>query len=149
MRTGAASGTEGYFHEAAFYRSDDEFLALVMPFLTDGVAAGEPTLVTLGEANSQLVRAALTTTRGISFVPAETQYARPAAAIRTYQELMADYVRRGATQIRIVGDVPHPGVGAEWGWWARYEAAVNEAFNAYPVWGLCPYDVRHTPTEEK
>ncbi|GAA2799299.1 anti-sigma factor RsbA family regulatory protein [Mycolicibacterium pallens] len=147
MRSGAASGTKGYFHEAALYGSDDEFLAIVLPFLADGVAAGEPTLVTLGEANSQLVRSALTKTRGISFLSGEMQYARPAASIRAYQELMAEHTRKGATQIRIVGDVPHPGVGVEWGWWARYEAAVNDAYNAYPVWGLCPYDVRHTPAE--
>ena len=147
MRSGAASGTEGYFHEAALYGSDDEFLAVVLPFLTDGVDAGEPTLVTLGEANSQLVRSALTNTRGISFMPGEMQYARPAASIRAYQELMAEHTRKGATQIRIVGDVPHPGVGVEWGWWARYEAAVNDAYDAYPVWGLCPYDARRTPTE--
>lgn len=147
MRTGAASDTQGYFHQAAFYESDEEFLAVVVPFLTDGVNAGEPTLVTLGEANSRLVRSALADTDGISFVPAETQYARPAASIRSYQAMMADYTERGASQIRIVGDVPHPGFGVEWGWWARYEAAVNHAYDAYPVWGLCPYDVRSTPQD--
>jgi len=147
VRTGPASDTTGYFHQAAFYGSDEEFLAVVVPFLTDGVSAGEPTLVTLGEANNRLVRSALADTDGISFVPAEMQYARPAASIRLYQAMMAEYTERGAAQIRIVGDVPHPGLGAEWGWWARYEAAVNDAYAAYPVWGLCPYDVRSTPED--
>lgn len=147
MRSGAAADTLGYFHEAAFYGSDDEFLAIVVPFLTDGIAAGEPTLVTLGEGNSRLVRSALSRTEGISFIPAGMQYARPATAIRSYQELMAEHTKRGAAQIRIVGDVPHPGFGVAWGWWARYEAAVNEAYNAFPVWGLCPYDVRTAPEE--
>lgn len=142
MRSGAAAGTDGYFHEAAFYGSDDEFLAIVLPFVTDGVDAGEPTLVTLAESNSALLESALTDTAGITFIPAGTHYARPATAIRSYQELMADYTQRGAAQIRIVGDVPHPGFGAPWGWWARYEAAVNDAYAAFPVWGLCPYDVR-------
>ncbi len=42
MRTGAASGYVGNFHEAGFYGSDEEFLALIVPFVTDGLAAGEP-----------------------------------------------------------------------------------------------------------
>ena len=76
MRTGAASGTEGHFHETAFYGSDEEFLAIVVPFLTDGVAAGEPTLVSLGEANNQLICSALGKNSGISFVPRGEQYSR-------------------------------------------------------------------------
>lgn len=147
MRTGAASETEGHFHETAFYSSDEEFLAIVVPFLTDGVAAGEPTLVSLSEANSQLVSSALPKSSGVSFVPRGAQYTRPAAAIRAYQELLAEYTRKGANQIRIVGDVPHPGLGVEWGWWARYEAVVNDAYDAYPLWALCPYDVRCTPAD--
>lgn len=147
MRSGAAAGTDGYFHEAAFYGSDDEFLAIVLPFVTDGVAAGEPTVVTLAEANSELVKSALAHTSGITFIPADMQYARPAAAIRSYQELMVEHTQRGANQIRIVGDVPHPGVGVPWGSWARYEAAVNDTYAHFPVWGLCPYD-RRTASEE-
>ncbi|WP_304105977.1 sensor histidine kinase [Mycolicibacterium bacteremicum] len=147
MRSGAAAGTDGYFHEAAFYGSDDEFLAIVLPFVTDGVAAGEPTLVTLAESNSELVKSALADISGVTFIPADLQYARPAAAIRSYQELMAEHAQRGVAQIRIVGDVPHPGFGAPWGWWARYEAAVNDAYAPYPVWGLCPYDVRTAPAD--
>ena len=41
MRTGPAGGHDGIFHEAAFYASDEQFLAVVLPFLRDGVAAGE------------------------------------------------------------------------------------------------------------
>jgi anti-sigma regulatory factor (Ser/Thr protein kinase) len=73
------------------------------------------------------------------------QYARPASAIKKYRTMMAAHVAGGAGQIRIVGDVPHPGLGASWDWWARYEATVNHAFDDFPLWGLCPYDTRITP----
>ena len=43
MRTGAAHGYVGHVHEAGFYSSDAEFLALIVPFMTGGIAAGEPT----------------------------------------------------------------------------------------------------------
>jgi len=59
MRTGAAAGHEGYFHEAVYYSSDEELLAVLVPFLTGGPAAGEPTVVSLGERNAALVRGAL------------------------------------------------------------------------------------------
>ena len=48
MRSGAAAGHPGYFHETAFYGSDDEFVDIVAPFVRDGIAAGEPTVVACG-----------------------------------------------------------------------------------------------------
>src|SRR5213596_3424618 len=45
MRTGAARGHVGHFHEAGFYGSDAEFAALIVPFVEEGVAAGEPVII--------------------------------------------------------------------------------------------------------
>jgi anti-sigma regulatory factor (Ser/Thr protein kinase) len=145
VRTGAARGHRGYFHEAAFYRSDEELLDIVVPFLEDGVQGGEPTLVAFDAPNQRLVRSVLTDTAGITFLNGSTQYARPAAAIKLYRDLLASHVAGGARQIRVVGDVPHPGTGSPWDWWARYEATVNHAYEDFPLWGLCPYDTRTTP----
>ncbi|MGQ0775470.1 MAG: anti-sigma factor RsbA family regulatory protein [Pseudonocardiales bacterium] len=147
MRSGAVTDHCGFFHEAAFYGSDDSFLAIVIPFLKGGVEAGEPTMVAMGGQKAELIRAALGDTSHISFPDAAAHYARPASVIKTYRELIAAHVARGAQQIRIVGDVPHPGTGQPWEWWARYEAAINHTFADFPVWGLCPYDTRVTPTD--
>jgi anti-sigma regulatory factor (Ser/Thr protein kinase) len=147
MRTGAAAGHHGYFHEAAFYGSDEDFLSVVVPFLEDGLKAGEPTLVAFDETNEKLIRGAMGGAAGLSFLNGVAQYARPAGAIKKYRALMAAHVAGGAEQIRIVGDVPHPGLGASWDWWARYEATVNHAFDDFPLWGLCPYDTRITPDD--
>ena len=147
MRSGAAAGHAGYFHETALYGSDDDFLAIVVPFIEGGVAAGEPTFVSLAERNARLVQGAMGATEGVTFLPGDHQYARPAATIRSYRELFGEQVAAGATQIRVVGDVPHPGSGASWDAWARYEAVVNHAFDDFPLWGLCPYDLRSTPDD--
>ena len=40
MRTGAANGHEGYFHEAAYHTSDEELQAVVVPYITGGCNAG-------------------------------------------------------------------------------------------------------------
>ncbi|MEV4416682.1 sensor histidine kinase [Catellatospora sp. NPDC049609] len=145
MRTGAAAGHRGFFHEAAFHHSDEEFLAVVVPFLTGALAAGEPAVAAFAPVKQGLLRDALGPRSGVLFIDGDAQYARPAVAIRQYRQLFADLVMRGATQIRVSGDVPHPGVGVPWEWWARYEAAVNNAWDDFPVWGLCPYDTRITP----
>ncbi|MEU7822908.1 sensor histidine kinase [Catellatospora sp. NPDC049133] len=147
MRTGAAAEHRGFFHETAFYASDDEFLSVVIPFLSDGVAVGEPTLAVFAEPHERLVRDALGAGSGVVFVRGDAQYQRPAGAIKRYREMLAEHVAAGAAQIRVAGDVPHPGVGVPWEWWARYEAAVNHAYDDFPLWGLCPYDTRTTPDE--
>lgn len=145
MRTGAAAGHIGYFHETAFYGSDDEYLQVAVPFLEDGRRAGEPTLVNCADHNTTLLRGVLGDVDGIEFLPAEHEYARPATTIQSYRKLFASLTAAGADQIRIIGEVPHPGVGAAWDGWARYEAAVNHAFREFPLWGICPYDTRTTP----
>jgi anti-sigma regulatory factor (Ser/Thr protein kinase) len=144
MRSGAAAGHSGYFHETAFYSSDAELLGVVVPFLQDGIDAGEPVVVAFGPHNEKSLRAAMDTSK-LTVVRADEQYLRPAVAIRKYRELLAEYTAGGAQQIRVVGDVPHPGVGEPWDWWARYEAAINHAYDDFPVWGLCPYDTRTAP----
>src|SRR3954452_20606383 len=65
VRTGAPAGQRGYFHEALLYDSDEEFLAVALPFLRDGVAAGEPVVVALGDRSGALVQAALGDTAGV------------------------------------------------------------------------------------
>ena len=38
-----------------------------------------------------------------------------------------------------------PTAPATWDWWCRYESAVNDAYDEFPLWGLCTYDTRTTP----
>jgi anti-sigma regulatory factor (Ser/Thr protein kinase) len=145
MRSGAAAGHTGYFHETALYASDDELLGTVVPFVEDGRAAGEPVILVLDEGHRSLVDAAIGDTTGVEILAAEEQYVRPARTIAAFRERLGTHVAAGAEQIRVVGEVPHPGVGVPWEWWARYEAAVNHALADLPLWGICPYDTRTTP----
>ncbi len=137
------AGHHDYVHEALCYGSEEEFLGVVVPFVDEGIQAGEPTVVALGEANAELMRAAMADSPGLWFLPG--QYTRPASAIKSYREVMAGYVAAGASRTRLVGEIPPPGIGAPWEWWARYEAVVNHAFAEFPLWGLCVYDTRTTP----
>ena len=145
MRTGAARGQAGHFHEAGFYGCDAEFRALIVPFAEEGIAAGEPVILGYDGRKSALLRSWLSDPSAIEFIGDESLYAKPARAIATYRRLFEFHVAMGAGQIRIAGDVPHPGNGGRFEGWDRYEAAVNTVWQDFPVWGRCLYDTATTP----
>jgi anti-sigma regulatory factor (Ser/Thr protein kinase) len=140
MRTGAAGGQVGHFHEAGFYGSDAEFAALIVPFVEEGVAAGEPVIIGYDDRKAALLRSWLADPSAVEFIGDQSLYATPARAIATYRRLFEFHVAMGAGQIRIAGDVPHPGNGGRFEGWDRYEWAVNTVWQDFPVWGLCLYD---------
>src|SRR5947208_7248426 len=144
MRTGAARGHVGHFHEAGFYGSDAEFRALIVPFAEEGVAAGEPVIIGYDDRKSGLVRSWLTDPSAVTFIGDKSLYATPARAIATYRRLFESHVAAGARQIRIAGDVPHPGNGGRFEGWDRYESAVNTVWQDFPVWGRCLYNITTT-----
>ena len=74
---GAPNDGGGYLHEAVLYDSDEDFLGVVVPFLQEGVAVGEPCLVALGSSTAGLVRAAVGDTTGLTFF--DDRYERPAS----------------------------------------------------------------------
>ena len=145
MRTGAARGHAGHFHEAGFYGSETEFRALIVPFAEEGIAAGEPVIVGYDSRKNALVRSWLTDPSAVTFPADSGLYATPARAIAAYRRLFEHHAAHGARQIRITGELPHPGNGGRFDGWDRYEAAVNTVWQDFPVWGLCLYDTAAAP----
>jgi anti-sigma regulatory factor (Ser/Thr protein kinase) len=144
-RTGAARGHTGHFHEAGFYCSDAEFRALIVPFAEEGIAAGEPVILGYDDRKHALLRSWLSDPAAADFASDASLYSKPAGTIAAYRRLFEFHVARGAGQIRIAGDVPHPGNGGRFEGWDRYEAAVNTVWQDFPVWGRCLYDTTTTP----
>jgi anti-sigma regulatory factor (Ser/Thr protein kinase) len=144
MRTGAAAGHVGYFHEAVIYGSDDELVGIVVPYLEAALDAGEPTFAALQEGEEALVRSALGNPEHVGFLPAFS-HDRPPAAIKQLAALFRRLNTDGSDQVRVVSTVPHPGLRSPWDCWCRYEAASNDLLADLPGWGLCLYDRRITP----
>ena len=71
---GCTTDRRRYLDEAVLY-SDEEFLGVVVPFLQEGAAVGEPCPVALGASTTGLVRAAMGNTSGITFL--DDRYDRP------------------------------------------------------------------------
>src|SRR3954454_7157381 len=140
MRTGAARGYVGNFHEAGFYSSDAEFLALIVPFVTGGMANSEPVVIGYDARKCDLLRATLPRSDAVTYIVDQSLYASPARAIEAYRQQFERHLAAGAEQIRIAGDVPHEGNGGRFDGWDRYESAVNVVWQDYPVWSRCLYD---------
>jgi anti-sigma regulatory factor (Ser/Thr protein kinase) len=139
MRTESA-GRPGRFHEVGFYRSDAEFGALIVPFVEEGVAAGQPVILGYDDRKASLLRSWLYDPGAVTFIADSNLYATPARAIASYWEMFEELTTAGAAQIRIAGDVPHEGNGGRFAGWDRYESAANTVWDQFPVWSRCLYD---------
>jgi anti-sigma regulatory factor (Ser/Thr protein kinase) len=145
METGAARGQAGHSHDAGFYRSDAEFRALIVPFAEEGIAAGVPVIIGYDDRKNGLLRSWLSDPSAVEFIGDKSLYATPSRAIATYRRFFEHHVARGAAQIRIAGDVPHPGNGGRFEGWDRYESATNTVWDDFPVRSLCLYDATSAP----
>jgi anti-sigma regulatory factor (Ser/Thr protein kinase) len=134
----------GFVHEAMLYSSDEDFLAVAVPFLTAAVEGGHPTFLAVNPRLQALVLDSMgDDAEDLAVV--EARYTRPLEALRLNQRLFKDHARAGSRPVRIIGEVPASVAG--WADWARYEASVNDLYAELPAWGLCPYDTRSTADE--
>ena len=145
MTTVAPTDHSRHVHEGGFYSSDEEFRALIVPFVTAGLSAHEPVVIGYDARKCALIRAALPRPDEVIYVADSQLYATPARAIEAYRQQFERHVAAGATRIRIAGDVPHEGNGGRFDGWDRYESAVNVVWDEYPVYSRCLYDATTVP----
>jgi anti-sigma regulatory factor (Ser/Thr protein kinase) len=132
-------------HNALVYESRDEYVARAVPFLREGLEAGEGAIV----ANTRPGLAAMREALGqdavhVTFVDVSSAYTRPARTLAAYHDVYAEQLRKTAT-LRAVADVqvgPDPG---EWEMWMGYEAVLNRSFGHLPAWVWCTYNANGLP----
>ena len=137
----------GLRHDAVFFGSDEELVAAVVPFLLDGVSAGEPVGMACSDQASHLLAAEIPTSARARVFNRQDVYRRPVAATSTWQQFIGDELAAGARRVRVIGEVDFGTEPVEWGPWADYEAAINLPLTGNPAWHLCLYDTRHLPPE--
>jgi hypothetical protein len=96
--------TDGFCHEALFYSGGNELLAGTVPFLRDGLEAGEAILVAMPEANLDLLRANLNgESERIQFVNMEELGRNPARIIAAWRDFVGEHYREGSG-VRGIGE---------------------------------------------
>lgn len=132
-------------HDALQYRDDGQLLRAVVPFVRDGLAAGESVVLLCRPDNAARLRQAVGDGDGLVELPLGEVYAGSVATLAAYRDLVERQQQRGAARVRVVNEIDFGArPSAQWEW-ARFDAAFNQALGAYPVWNLCLYDARRLP----
>jgi anti-sigma regulatory factor (Ser/Thr protein kinase) len=137
--------SSSFRHAALLYESTDEYVAAAVPFLKDGIEAGEGAIVAHTRSGIALMRAALGRHASqVSFIDVGFAYTRPARTRAAYHAVFTEQLQR-APAVRAIADVQFGADPREWGTWMGYEAATNRAFRHLAASIVCSYDARHTP----
>ncbi len=132
-------------HNAFVYESHDEYLACAVPFLRDGLEAGEGAIVAHTRPGLAMMREALGRDAGrVTFVDVSSAYTRPARTLAAYHKVYAEQLQSNH-KLRAVADVQCGPDPPEWDLWIGYEAVFNCAFGHLPAWVLCSYNADRTP----
>ncbi len=133
-------------HDVILYDDDFDLVSAAIPFVREGIEAGEVVLVnTLTNPVTPLLRAMFADEEQV-VIADRTVYSTPAAALDGYRRTMDRSLADGATGIRAMGYIDFDAGHLPWQEWLRYEAAVNRVFADYPFRTICPYDVSQLPT---
>jgi len=139
--------TEGAFrHWACVYDSDQQFLQTAVPFLTEGLASGEPVLAVTTPANLELISAALGP-RGGDVDYAESAFfgRRPPQRVAAFYRYWRNnaHANSGSSGVRILAEPVWAGRSArEIAAWTRMESALNVVLAPTTISMICPYDAR-------
>lgn len=136
-------------HEAFLYAGEDRFLAGAVPFIRDGMAAGEPVLVAVSEARGRLLQSTLGgEAERVRFVDMGTVGLNPARIIPVWRDFL-DVHAIADRPVRGIGEPMWPGrSAAELVECRHHESLLNLAFGDDVPWRLmCPYDVESLDPE--
>ena len=135
-----------YRHDAFLYDSAQSLADVAAPFLLDGLAAGEAAVVATSAGAADVLRDAVDGDPRVHVLERHDVYrARTPTAITTFRRLAEEYAAAGINRVRVVGEVDFGPTERDWLEWQRYEAVINEALAAWPLWGLCVFDTQRLP----
>ena len=143
----ARGSARGYIHDALLYDSVDELTGTAVPFLLEGLAAGEAAVIAAGARTAGVLAEAVDGDPRVHVLERSDVYrTRTPAAITAFRRLAERCVAEGIGRIRVVGEVDFGPTERDWLEWQRYEAVINVALADWPLWGLCVFDTQRLPS---
>ena len=137
---------EPFVHPALFYRDEQDYLDGTLPFVREGLEAGEPVAVAVPGKNLALIRDALgDAAAAVRLLDMREAGRNPGRIIPGVLRAFADTQPAGR-RVRIIGEPIWAGRSdTEYPACAQHEALINAAFQGRTATILCPYDVEHLP----
>ncbi|MEV5934726.1 anti-sigma factor RsbA family regulatory protein [Streptomyces sp. NPDC052079] len=138
--------SDPFLHPALFYRDDQEYLDGTVPFVREGLAAGEPVAVAVPGDRLRLIRDALgADADSVRLLDMREAGRNPGRIIPAVLRAFADAAPAGR-RARIIGEPVWPGRStAEYPACVQHEALINAAFRGRLATVLCPYDAARLP----
>lgn len=130
-----------FAHPALFYRSEDDYQAKIVPFVTEGLDLGQPVAVSVPGSRLRLVREGLgDAARDVTLLDMTDEGRNPGRIIARVLRRFAD--AHPDRHVRIVGEPVWAGRSdTEYPACVQHEALINAAFAGRDVTILCPYDL--------
>jgi anti-sigma regulatory factor (Ser/Thr protein kinase) len=139
----SVSATPQFLHEAFLYADDAEYLAGTVPFIQEGLDAGEPVLVAVPARKLDLLRTRFDPSQIglLRFTPMETMGRNPAWIIPAWAQFVDDYASNGRAARGIGEPIWYGRSDDELVECGRHESLLNLAFADVSTFKLlCPYD---------
>jgi len=133
----------GFAHPALFYRTQQEYLDCLLPFITEGLDAGQPVLVAVPGPNLAALHDGLGPSAvGVTMADMTEVGRNPG---RILGEVLSGFVEKHRRQpVRIIGEPIWPTRSeVEYPACVQHEALINHAFAGRSVTVVCPYDAAH------
>jgi anti-sigma regulatory factor (Ser/Thr protein kinase) len=130
-------------HDAFFFDSAESLAEVAGPFLLEGLDVGDSAVVATSEATARVVQEAVGGDPRVHVLTGYEAYQRRTpGAITTFRHLAESRDPGGGGRVRVVGEVDFGPSERNWLEWERYEAVINDALAAWPLWGLCVFDAQ-------
>jgi len=139
---------QSYRHEAFLWHQQSDFTDGMVPFIEDGLDAGEPVMVALVPDHATWVRDALgDRSAQVTFIDMTKLGRNPARIIPAWQEFLDRHA--GGQPVRGIGEPIWPGRRREELLECQlHEALLNVAVDPeIPFWLICPYDVENLSSD--
>jgi MEDS: MEthanogen/methylotroph, DcmR Sensory domain len=136
--------TAGFVHQSCGYESDDEFVAVAVPFVRAGLEAGEPVLATTTTANLDLLGRSLgQDVNRIEVAESAAFGRRPPQRVAAFQRYWRANASPPDGRVRILAEPVWQGWSdQEVRSWIRMESGLNVVLAEANVTMVCPYDTR-------
>jgi hypothetical protein len=102
-----ARSQQSYRHEAFLWHDASDFTAGIVPFITDGLEAGEPVMVAVSALHTKWLREALDGQADVEFADIEDLGRNPAQIIPAWQQFLN--TGQGGFIVRAIGEPIWPG----------------------------------------
>jgi anti-sigma regulatory factor (Ser/Thr protein kinase) len=138
-----AATRAGFRHEALLYAGADDFLAVIVHFILDGIARDEPILAALSREKIAAVADALgPDTERVMFADMAELGHNPARIIPAWRRFVREGPQTGRARRGIGEPIWRGRSDVELIECQRHESLLNVAFdNSSDWWLLCPYDL--------